>query len=199
MADEIQRVLFIAPKVHVYAVPPLGSNAGYRASQWNVDSERARIFMARLRIIETATTDPATDQETVRNDVRLEDPRTGDLFANCPYEVCQEQEFQRPPSTRTFVLGRKQSNWCWRDRAHIVLNKSSIRPASLPCESSMGPEKQSSESALKTAVMRLILVSLCRRYGAKTIWTSHPPEQRRLRTEMAEGLPRPLERRRTIV
>lgn len=96
MADEIQRVLFIAPKVHVYAVPPLGSNAGYRASQWNVDSERARIFMARLRIIETATTDPATDQETVRNDVRLEDPRTGDLFANCPYEVCQDKELPRP-------------------------------------------------------------------------------------------------------
>lgn len=88
MADEIQRVLFVAPKVHIYAVPPLTSNRGYRASEWNVDSEKARIFTARIRIIETATTNPATDVETVKTDVRLEDPRTGDLFANCPYEVC---------------------------------------------------------------------------------------------------------------
>ena len=93
MTDEIQRVLFVAPKVHVYAVPPLASNHGYKAAQWNVDNERARIFTARIRIMETATV-AEDDEETVRTDVRLEDPKTGDLFANCPYEV-------RAPSPRT--------------------------------------------------------------------------------------------------
>ncbi|TGZ82366.1 adaptin ear-binding coat-associated protein 1 NECAP-1 [Ascodesmis nigricans] len=103
MADEIQRVLFVAPKVHVYAVPPLGSNSGYRASHWNVDGEGSRIFMARLRVIETATTDAATDQETIRNDVRLEDPKSGELFANCPYEdaFCVEQVVD---SSRFFAI-----------------------------------------------------------------------------------------------
>jgi hypothetical protein len=27
------------------------------------------------------------DEDSVRTDVRLEDPKSGDLFANCPYEV----------------------------------------------------------------------------------------------------------------
>lgn len=87
MSDEIQRVLFVAPKVHIYAVPPLSSNTGYKAAHWNVDSEKARIFTARIRIVETATTAPDSDDEHVRSDVRLEDPKSGDLFANCPYEV----------------------------------------------------------------------------------------------------------------
>jgi len=89
MTDQIQRVLFVAPKVHIYAVPPLASNQGYKAAQWNVDNERARIFTARIRIMETATVagDDGNEVETVRTDIRLEDPKTGDLFANCPYEV----------------------------------------------------------------------------------------------------------------
>ncbi|CCX30484.1 hypothetical protein FPQ18DRAFT_369658 [Pyronema domesticum] len=87
MTDEVQRVLHTFSKVHIYAIPPLGSNQGYRASQWNVDNEEARIFTARIRIIETY------NSETVRTDVRLEDPNSGDLFANCPYEAafCVEQ------------------------------------------------------------------------------------------------------------
>ncbi|KAF8537454.1 hypothetical protein BDD12DRAFT_911469 [Trichophaea hybrida] len=92
MTDEIQRVLFVAPKVHIYAVPPLTSNQGYKASLWNVDNEKARIFTARIRIIESATV-TLNDEETVKTDVRLEDPKSGDLFANCPYEgaFCVEQ------------------------------------------------------------------------------------------------------------
>jgi hypothetical protein len=89
MTDEIQRVLFIAPKVHVYAIPPLTSNTGYKAATWNVDSEKARIFTARIRIVETAV-EKEEEEEVVKTDVRLEDPRTGDLFANCPYEVRAE-------------------------------------------------------------------------------------------------------------
>lgn len=85
--ESIQRVLFVAPKVHIYAVPPLTSNSGYKAGDWKVDQEKSRIFTARVRIIETAT-ENSSGEEKVRTDVRLEDPKTGDLFANCPYEVC---------------------------------------------------------------------------------------------------------------
>lgn len=88
-SDDIQRVLFVCNKVHIYAVPPLSSNTGYKAAEWNVDQEKARIFTARVRIVETATLAAGDeDNENVRTDVRLEDPKTGDLFANCPYEVC---------------------------------------------------------------------------------------------------------------
>jgi hypothetical protein len=98
MTDDIQRVLFVAPKVHIYPVPPLASNHGYQASQWNVDNEKARIFTARIRIIETATV-AANDEETVKTDIRLEDPKSGDLFANCPYEVPRI-----PPSSFYLIL-----------------------------------------------------------------------------------------------
>jgi len=86
--ESIQRILFIAPKVHIYAVPPLSSNSGYKAGDWKVDHEKSRIFTARIRIVETATEDADGKEEKVCTDVRLEDPKTGDLFANCPYEVC---------------------------------------------------------------------------------------------------------------
>lgn len=101
MEEEIQRVLFVAPKVHVYAVPRLGSNQGYKASQWNVDSEKARIFTARIRIMETSSANGEDDK--VQTDVRLEDPKTGNLFANCPYEgaFCVEQVID---SSRFFAL-----------------------------------------------------------------------------------------------
>lgn len=103
-ADDIQRVLFVAPKVHVYAVPPLSSTQGYKASQWNVDNERSCIFTARIRIVETATRrEDDGEDESVRTDVRLEDPKTGDLFANCPYEgaFCVEQVVD---SSRFFAI-----------------------------------------------------------------------------------------------
>lgn len=83
----VQRVLYIHPSVHCYAVPPLTSNKGYSASQWLTQPP---IFTARLRIIETAL--PAsggskgtTSAETVYTNILLEDASTGDLFAGAPY------------------------------------------------------------------------------------------------------------------
>ncbi|PWW73587.1 adaptin ear-binding coat-associated protein 1 NECAP-1 [Tuber magnatum] len=101
--ESIQRILFIAPKVHIYAVPPLSSNSGYKAGDWKVDQEKSRIFTARIRIVETATEDADGKEEKVCTDVRLEDPKTGDLFANCPYEGahCVEQVID---SSRFFAL-----------------------------------------------------------------------------------------------
>jgi adaptin ear-binding coat-associated protein 1/2 len=83
--DAIQRVLFVAPKVHVYQIPPLTSTKGYNAATWTSGDGNARqIFTARLRIIETAL--PAPDgSEVVTTDIVLEDPSNGQLFAGAPY------------------------------------------------------------------------------------------------------------------
>ncbi|KAI9662693.1 MAG: hypothetical protein M1831_002736 [Alyxoria varia] len=83
-ADAIQRVLFIASKVHVYQVPPLTSNKGHTAATW---TENEPIFTARLRIVESA--DSASDREgqkaNLSTSIRLEDPSSGELFAAAPY------------------------------------------------------------------------------------------------------------------
>lgn len=83
--DAIQRVLFIAPAVHVYNIPPLASTKGYTAAAWTEDPKR-HIFTARLRAIETAIPQPGGGAEDqVKTDVVLEDPATGQLFAAAPY------------------------------------------------------------------------------------------------------------------
>jgi hypothetical protein len=83
-ADAIQRILFIAPSVHVYNIPPLTSTKGYIAASWTADNNKRQIFTARLRIIETAI--PTTNnEETLKTDILLEDPSNGQLFAAAPY------------------------------------------------------------------------------------------------------------------
>ncbi|KAL1863272.1 hypothetical protein Plec18170_000104 [Paecilomyces lecythidis] len=93
-ADAIQRVLFIARPVHVYAIPPLTSMKGYKAAEWTEPDPRTgqsrQIFTARLRILETAIPAPITpggdqQQEQVKTDIVLEDADSGALFAAAPY------------------------------------------------------------------------------------------------------------------
>ncbi|KAI9801753.1 MAG: hypothetical protein M1825_003125 [Sarcosagium campestre] len=102
--DAIQRVLYIAPKVHVYQIPPLTSNKGYTASTWTADDNKRQIFTARLRILETAIppADSAKD-ETVKTDILLEDPSSGDLFAAAPY-VSESVVEQVLDSSRFFAI-----------------------------------------------------------------------------------------------
>jgi hypothetical protein len=83
-ADAIQRILFIAPAVHVYNIPPLTSTKGYVAASWTADNNKRQIFTARLRILETAIPTP-NNEESVKTDVLLEDPSNGQLFAAAPY------------------------------------------------------------------------------------------------------------------
>ena len=83
-ADAIQRILFIAPSVHVYNIPPLISTKGYVAAIWTADNNKRQIFTARLRILETAIP-TANNDESVKTDILLEDPSNGQLFAAAPY------------------------------------------------------------------------------------------------------------------
>jgi hypothetical protein len=101
-ADAIQRILFIAPSVHVYNIPPLTSTKGYVAASWTADNNKRQIFTARLRILETAIP-TANNDETVKTDILLEDPSNGQLFAAAPYTVTGVVE-QVLDSSRFFAL-----------------------------------------------------------------------------------------------
>ncbi|KAF2813049.1 adaptin ear-binding coat-associated protein 1 NECAP-1 [Mytilinidion resinicola] len=108
-ADAIQRILFIAPKVHVYNIPPLTSTTGYKAAAWTENNNARQIFTARLRILEIAiplpSASPATaePQEKVTTTLLLEDPATGALFAACPY-TSPATVSQAIDSSRFFAL-----------------------------------------------------------------------------------------------
>ncbi|KAK7956873.1 uncharacterized protein PG986_006095 [Apiospora aurea] len=93
-SDAIQRVLFIAPKVHVYNIPPMVPGKGHVAAGWTADGNKRQIFTARLRVLETAETVPGgggntggeeEESEKVKTDVVLEDASNGQLFAAAPY------------------------------------------------------------------------------------------------------------------
>lgn len=94
-ADALQRVLFVARTIHVYAIPPLTSMKGYMAADWTVQNRQ--IFTGRLRILETAVHD------TVTTDILLEDPNDGSLFAAAPYTDPSAVEHVLD-SSRFFVL-----------------------------------------------------------------------------------------------
>jgi len=86
--DSIQRILFIAPSVHIYNIPPLTSNAGYKASAWTENNNARQIFTARLRILETSIPNPSSSTgERIKSDILLEDPSNGQLFAAAPYTL----------------------------------------------------------------------------------------------------------------
>lgn len=95
LPDEIQRILYITPKVHVFQVPPLQSNTkGHTAAIW---TQNQPIFTARLRIVESASRlspNPQTSSGPAKQDdgqerftvaILLEDSSSGELFAAAPY------------------------------------------------------------------------------------------------------------------
>ncbi|KAF2103281.1 adaptin ear-binding coat-associated protein-like protein 1 [Rhizodiscina lignyota] len=102
-ADAIQRILFVAPKVFVYAIPPITSTKGFNAASWTADP-KSQIFTARIRILETAIPNPAAPSgENISIHVLLESPADGALFAGCPY-THQTSIEQALDSSRFFAV-----------------------------------------------------------------------------------------------
>jgi hypothetical protein len=100
--NAIQRILYLAPKVHIYQIPPATSTKGYQASSWTANNNKLQIFTARLRVVETSIpTD--NDEEKVTTTLLLEDPKTGDLFAAAPYTSERTVE-QALDSSRFFAI-----------------------------------------------------------------------------------------------
>ncbi|CAG8954766.1 hypothetical protein HYFRA_00004691 [Hymenoscyphus fraxineus] len=100
--DAIQRILFIAPSVHIYNIPPLTSTKGYVAASWTENNNARLIFTARLRVLETALPLP-NNAESVKADILLEDPSNGQLFAAAPYTTPDVVE-QVLDSSRFFAI-----------------------------------------------------------------------------------------------
>lgn len=100
----IQRILYLAPKVHIYQIPPATSTKGYQASTWTANDNKLQIFTARLRIVETSIpSDASTDDDKVSTTLLLEDAKTGDLFAAAPYTSERTVE-QALDSSRFFAV-----------------------------------------------------------------------------------------------
>jgi hypothetical protein len=103
-ASAIQRVLYLAPKVHVYQIPPATSTKGYQAASWTANNNKLQIFTARLRVVETSIPPEREDgDEKVSTTILLEDSKTGDLFAAAPYTSERAVE-QALDSSRFFAI-----------------------------------------------------------------------------------------------
>ncbi|KAI0406150.1 hypothetical protein F4802DRAFT_559544 [Xylaria palmicola] len=100
--DAIQRVLFIVGTVHVYNVPPMTPGRGHVAATWTAEGNQRQIFTARLRVLETAITQPS-GEEKVKADIVLEDQRNGQLFAAAPYTAAAVVD-PASDSSRFFAL-----------------------------------------------------------------------------------------------
>jgi adaptin ear-binding coat-associated protein 1/2 len=93
----IQRLLYITPTAHIYSIPPLASS--FSASSWTAPPRPTaqHIFTARIRILETSI------DNTIRTDILLEDPSTGELFAGAPYTTPAVVQ-QANDSSRFFAI-----------------------------------------------------------------------------------------------
>jgi len=102
--NAIQRILYLAPKVHIYQIPPATSTKGYQASTWTANDNKMQIFTARLRVVETSIPSEREDgDEKVTTTILLEDSKTGDLFAAAPYTSDRIVE-QALDSSRFFAI-----------------------------------------------------------------------------------------------
>ncbi|CAO2654922.1 Nn.00g116550.m01.CDS01 [Neocucurbitaria sp. VM-36] len=100
----IQRILYLAPKVHIYQIPPATSTKGYQAATWTADNNKLQIFTARIRVVETSIpSEQNADEEKVSTTLLLEDPKNGDLFAAAPYTSERTVE-QALDSSRFFAI-----------------------------------------------------------------------------------------------
>ncbi|EUC66314.1 adaptin ear-binding coat-associated protein [Rhizoctonia solani AG-3 Rhs1AP] len=90
--DDIESILFICREAMVFKIPPRQSNAGYRAAEWG--DLGSPLWKGRMRIIERNTGCM----------IRLEDPQTGEVFAQAPYDVTGLSVEAVLDSSRYFVL-----------------------------------------------------------------------------------------------
>ncbi|RKP39073.1 adaptin ear-binding coat-associated protein 1 NECAP-1 [Dimargaris cristalligena] len=71
--DDYESVLLIIRECFVYNLPPRTRSAGFRAADWKVDEP---LWEGRLRVLASST----------HCTIRLEDSKTGELFAECHYD-----------------------------------------------------------------------------------------------------------------
>ncbi|KAF9428765.1 Adaptin ear-binding coat-associated protein 2 [Podila epigama] len=90
--QDYESVLLVIRECYVYKIPPLSSSRGHRAADWgNVEEP---LWRGRLRII----------AQGKKCFIRLEDGKTGELFAVCPYEENKGCVEAVKDSSRYFVV-----------------------------------------------------------------------------------------------
>ncbi|KLO19147.1 adaptin ear-binding coat-associated protein 1 NECAP-1 [Schizopora paradoxa] len=90
--EELENILYMCREVCVYKIPPLKANEGHRANDWG-DLGKP-LWKGRLRFVEKGET--AT--------LKFEDPNTGQVFAQAPYDPQKASVEAVLDSSRYFVV-----------------------------------------------------------------------------------------------
>eukprot|EP00898_Chlorokybus_atmophyticus_P006896 jgi/Chlat1/7207/Chrsp57S06854 len=80
-AGEVELTLFQAKECYVYKIPPRMSTLSYRADEWDVNKW---VWEGACRVVATGS----------QCDVRLEDAKTGELFARAPVRADGQPAFE---------------------------------------------------------------------------------------------------------
>ncbi|TPX33984.1 hypothetical protein SmJEL517_g03205 [Synchytrium microbalum] len=91
MGDDYESVRLVVKECYVYRIPPRSNARGYRASDWDVNQF---LWTGRLRVISQGD----------KCWLQLEDSKTGDTFATCPYIPAENTVEPVLDSSRYFVL-----------------------------------------------------------------------------------------------
>uniref|UniRef100_T1I3S8 DUF1681 domain-containing protein n=1 Tax=Rhodnius prolixus TaxID=13249 RepID=T1I3S8_RHOPR len=96
--DTYESVLLVKNEVFVFKVPPLTTNRGHKAADWNLNEPQ---WTGRMRLV-------SKDKEVY---LKLEDKTTGELFAKCPVDKYPGIAIQPvSDSSRYFVLRIQDDN-----------------------------------------------------------------------------------------
>ncbi|KAL1138015.1 hypothetical protein AAG570_009710 [Ranatra chinensis] len=96
--DTYESVLLVKNEVFVFKIPPLTTNRGHRAADWNLAEPQ---WIGRMRLV-------AKGDECI---IKLEDKTSGELFAKCPIDVYPGIAIEAvSDSSRYFVLRIQDDN-----------------------------------------------------------------------------------------
>ncbi|CAH1397282.1 unnamed protein product [Nezara viridula] len=96
--DSYESVLLVKNEVFVFKVPPITTNRGHKAADWNLSDPQ---WTGRMRLV-------AKDKECV---LKLEDKTSGELFAKCPIDKYPGLAIEPvSDSSRYFVLRIQDDN-----------------------------------------------------------------------------------------
>ncbi|KAK9501614.1 hypothetical protein O3M35_012309 [Rhynocoris fuscipes] len=96
--DSYESVLLVKNEVFVFKIPPMTTNRGHKAADWNLNEPQ---WTGRMRLV-------SKDKEVY---LKLEDKTSGELFAKCPIDKYPGVAIQPvSDSSRYFVLRIQDDN-----------------------------------------------------------------------------------------
>lgn len=93
----LERVTFSFDGIYIYQIPPLRSlKEGYNSSQWDLNNP---LWQGGIRVVEVDN-----DNGDVECVIRLQDTKTGELFAEAPYSAAGKGVDSVNGSSRLFAI-----------------------------------------------------------------------------------------------